>query len=463
MTLPIRARLTVWYSTVVVLVLATGALVGGVVQSRLALARLDADLARTMATLEGVMRTELTEGLTLEAAAQAASAEVVVPDRTLALSRPDGVLLAVWGWPIDRRALVSPPDAAALATITTPAGDVRQLRRSVEHAGHRYHAWVLGSLAELNAEHTAWVQATIVGVLIALLAAAVGGWVIGRQTLRPLTEMAAQASRIDVRNPTERLAAQDPDDELGLLAQAFNGLLDRVSLALNQQRQFVADASHELRTPVSVVRTAAQVTMSRATRSEGEYRECLLIVAEQATRLTRLVDAMFLLSRADAHGVPLRSEFLNLDDLVADNARALRVIADQRQIRLTTGGDQEVGLIGDDTLLRQLVGNLMDNAVRHARVGGTVSSVVRRTGAAVTFAVTNDGQVIAADDHERIFERFARAGVSEGAGLGLRIARWIAEAHGGTLALERSEPGRTTFIVTLPTDRAVPPATVPAA
>ena len=106
--------------------------------------------------------------------------------------------------------------------------------------------------------------------------------------------------------------------------------------ALNHQRQFMADASHELRTPVSVVRTAAQVTLAKEVRSAEEYRESLVIVGEQANRLSRLVDAMFLLSRAEAQGVPLRREFLNLDDILAESARALRVLADQRGVTVTT-------------------------------------------------------------------------------------------------------------------------------
>jgi two-component system, OmpR family, sensor kinase len=451
MTLTIRARLTLWYSAIVVVVLATGAVVGVLAQSRLALERLDEDLARTMATLEGVMRTEFGEGLTLEGAAEEASVEVVAPGRALALTRPDGQLLAFWGLPLDRGAIgLVPSDGAGVTTVTTRTGEARMLTRSVESAGHRYRAFVLAPLDELHEEEVATVRATIIGGLIALLAAAVGGWVIARQTLRPLTDMAVQASRINARDPTERLSAAHPGDELGLLAQSFNELLGRLQLALHQQRQFMADASHELRTPVSVVRTTTQVTLSRDTRSSDEYRESLVIVGEQAGRLSKLVDAMFLLSRAEAHGVPLRPEFLNLDEMLADSARALRVLADQRAVRIRTDGDQEVGFTGDDALLRQMIGNLLDNAIRHATQGGDVVAALRRVPGALTLEVSNDGAGIALADRERIFQRFVRVGASDGAGLGLPIARWIAEAHGGTLTLAYSEPGRTTFIVNLP-------------
>jgi signal transduction histidine kinase len=291
------------------------------------------------------------------------------------------------------------------------------------------------------------------GVVIALVVAAAGGWVIGRQTLKPLTRMAEQARHVNEQDPRERLTAPPVDDELGRLAASFNGLLDRFASALNQQRQFMADASHELRTPVSVVRTATQVTLAKEVRSADEYREALVIIGEQAGRLSRLVDSMFLLSRAEAHGVLLRREFLNLDDILAESARAFRVLAQQRGVSVTTKGDEEVSFMGDDALLRQMMGNLLDNAIRHAQVNGRVTAALERTNGRVVFRITDDGPGIAPADQNRIFERFVRLGTSDGAGLGLPIARWIAEAHGGTLQLSGSQPGSTTFIVTLPADR----------
>ena len=198
--------------------------------------------------------------------------------------------------------------------------------------------------------------------------------------------------------------------------------------------------------------TATQVTLAKEIRSADEYRESLVIIGEQATRLSRLVDAMFLLSRAEAHGVPLQLEFVNLDDIVAESARGVRVLANQRGVVVTTDGAEEVGLTGDDTLLRQMVGNLLDNAIRHAQPNGQVAAVLERTDHRVTLRVTNDGPGIEPANQDRIFERFVRIGESGGTGLGLPIARWIAEAHGGSLRLDGSWPGSTTFVVTLPTD-----------
>jgi two-component system, OmpR family, sensor kinase len=454
MKLSIRSRLTLWYSGIVVAVLVTGAAVAWVTEWELTLERLDDDLARSMATLEGVMRTEFGEGLTLEGAAEEASIEVVVPDRTLLLQRPDGTLLEIWGLKMDPAFLPALVHDRRAVTLATQVGDLRVLRHQVEHAGHRYRAAIIAPLAPVHAQQIEMLRAMSAGVMMALLLAAAGGWVIGWQTLKPLAVMADQARRINERDPRERLEVPAVADELGRLAAAFNGLLDRLASALNSQRQFMADASHELRTPVSVVRTATQVTMSRDVRSAEEYRESLVIIGEEANRLSRLVDSMFLLSRAEAQGVLLQPEFLNLDDVLAECTRALGVLARQRGVSLTTAGDEEVGFTGDDALLRQMIGNLLDNAIRHAEMDGRVTASLERSNGSVILRFTNDGPGIEPASQKRIFDRFFRIGVSDGAGLGLPIARWIAEAHGGTLELAGSTRGSTTFLVTLPIDHA---------
>ena len=235
----------------------------------------------------------------------------------------------------------------------------------------------MASLDDIESERERLLLALGAGVFVALIVATVGGWVVGRQSLRPLTVLASQASSITERDPNARLHAPNPDDELGLFARAFNGLLDRLATALHGQRQFMADASHEMRTPVSVVRTTAQVTLARSLRTEQDYRESLAIVEEQSARLARLVDAMFLLSRAEAAGIPLIREPLYLDDLVGDCARALRVLAKERGVDVLTCGDTEVSWTGDDGLLRQMVSNLLDNAIRYAK--GVVTVTVART------------------------------------------------------------------------------------
>jgi len=451
MTWSIRARLTAWHSLVVVLVVTTGAISVAFVQQRLALKRLDGEILRLMLTLEGVMRTEFNEGLDLQGAADEASSEVVAPDRTLMLTRTDGVLLARWGQPLasDWRPRT---DISTVETLALGSTRLRLLSRPVRYQDHNYVAAVIAPLEDLEFEQAELLLALAVGVMIAFGVAGLGGWLVGRQTLRPLTDMATQASSIEERNPSARLQASNTEDELGRFAAAFNGLLDRLAAALHAQRQFMADASHELRTPVSVVHTTAQVTLARVSRPEHDYRESLTIVAEQSGRLARLVDQMFLLSRAEAQGIPLIQEPLYLDDLIGECARALRVIANERDVEVQTCGEAEVMFVGDNMLLRQMVGNLLDNAIQHGKRGGKVTAAVRREPPWVSIRITDDGGGIPSHEQERIFQRFVRLDMrSGGAGLGLPIARWIAEAHDGRLAIEFSSPTGSCFTVTLPT------------
>jgi signal transduction histidine kinase len=447
----LRARLTAWYSAVVIVVLVAGASVVAVVQDRLAHQRLDEELARLMLTLQGVMRTEFGEDLDLQASADEASIEVVAPDRTLILTQPDGHLLAIWGR--DRNAAWRPPlpSDRAFADVDLNGVPARAFVEHVKDQRYAYVAAVAAPLEDLRAQSAGMRRSLGTGVLAALIVALVGGWLVGRQTLKPIGQMAAQAAAISEDDPTTRLYTPNPHDELGRLAQAFNGVLDRLARVLHAQRQFMADASHELRTPVSVVRTTAQVSLASETRTAEDYRESMTIVAEQSAHLSRLVNAMFLLSRAEARGLPLVPEAVYIDDLVEESARALRVLARERDISVTTDGDTGVSFIGDDMLLRQLIRNLLDNAVRHALTGGVVTALVHSAGSAITIRITDDGEGVPEAQRERIFDRFVRLGSRyAGAGLGLPIARWIAEAHGGTLVLESSGASGTVFRVTLP-------------
>lgn len=445
----IRTRLTAWYSAVVVVVLVAAVVAVTVVQSRLGLERLDGELARLLLTLEGVMRTEFGEGLDLQAAADEASIEVVAPDRALFLAAPDGRVIAAWGLRLPSPWL--PPLEARTSVrheVEFPDGNWRAVGRVVDVGAHRYVASILAPLDALDRERRELLTALAIGVLVALIVAAVGGAIIGRQTLRPLEAMASQAASITERDPSRRLTTPNTHDELGRLAASFNALLDRLASALRMQRQFMADASHELRTPVSVVRTAAQVTLVRDERSAEEYRDALSVVAEHSVRLTHLVDSMFMLSRAEAHGLPLARVSVYLNDIVSDCVRGMRVLANERGIRIDVGQEPELPMAGDDALLRQLFGNLLDNAVRHAATAVTVS-LERHDGHGVV-NVTNDGPLIPPADRERIFERFVRLEPGPGgAGLGLPIARTIAEAHGGRLTLDARTNG-VCFSVFLP-------------
>jgi signal transduction histidine kinase len=264
--------------------------------------------------------------------------------------------------------------------------------------------------------------------------------------------MARRAARIPLTG-MEDLGQLDRTDELGQLATAFNSLVARMRAALQTQRQFMADASHELRTPVSIVRATADVTLSRGHRDEAEYREALAIVGEQARRVGRLVDDMLVLARAEAGGYPLRPVDLYLDEVVADCRRAVDVLAAERGVTIHAAASPEIPFRGDEDLLRRLVLNVLQNAVQHTPPGGAVAVDVQHDPGTVRIRVSDEGAGIPLDDQKKIFDRFVQLDAArrgQGTGLGLPIARWIAEAHNGTLVLEKSGPAGSTFCLLLP-------------
>jgi len=299
----------------------------------------------------------------------------------------------------------------------------------------------------------------LIAVPLALVLAGAGGWFLARKSLAPVVLMAEGARRISAENLNERLPVPNPRDELGQLADTFNELLARLDAAFAQQRQFMADASHELRTPLSVMRTAAAVTLEQPRRPEAEYREALTLMHEQARRLTRIVKEMFTLARADAGRRPLDAQDFYLDELVAETARAASVLAERKQIALELAPLRETPFKGDEDLLRQLLLNLLDNAIKFTPAGGTIHLELEEKGECYLLTVADTGIGIPAEAQPRIFERFFRVDKARsraqqeqgsGAGLGLSIARWIAEAHGGVLRLAHSDPTGSTFVVSLP-------------
>jgi two-component system, OmpR family, sensor kinase len=460
----IRARLSLSYSALVLAVLATATVVIAGVESRNSLSRLDAELQRLNLTLGAVMLNEFGEGLDLFGAAHEASTEVVTPGRILLIAHEDGSIVRAWGgtlpasWRPDVASLTATAPLNATASLDAVASAVtlnganyRMVERRVVAKGQPFLVCVLAPMAPLEEDQRSLFRTLTIGIAAALAVAVLGGLLIGKLVLRPLSAMAAQAAALGERNLTTRLAAPNPRDELGQLASAFNGLLGRLSSVLSSQRQFMADASHQLRTPVSVLRTTADVTLRQPDRLEHEYREAITIVAEQAVRLTKLVDAMFVLSRAEAGGRTLRPEPVYLDEIVADCVRELSVIAAERGVRVAATGDTDVSFVGDDDCLRQLFANLLDNAVAHTREGGLVTADTKVTERQILVRISDQGEGIPAAERERIFERFTRLDRHRpGAGLGLPIARWMAEAHGGTLELDSSSSEGSVFVVTLP-------------
>lgn len=330
--------------------------------------------------------------------------------------------------------------------------------RFSDSAGTSYIGVVAQSNEAISDQLDVLLDVLLLAVPFAVILAGAGGWFLARRSLTPVAAMADSARQITARNLAERLPVHNPRDEIGSLATTFNQLLDRLSTAFTQQRQFMADASHELRTPLSVMRTAAEVTLEQDHRQESEYREALATVKQQGRRLTGIVENMFALARADMGQLSTHCTDLYLDEVVIEALRAASVLAARKEIRIEQEVTGEAPYRGDEGLLRQMVLNLLDNAIKYTPAGGKVKVHLETRAAEYTIQVTDTGPGIPGEDQRYIFDRFfrsdkARTGNSAekgGAGLGLSIACSIAELHGGQIKLTRSDSWGSTFVVLLP-------------
>jgi heavy metal sensor kinase len=297
-----------------------------------------------------------------------------------------------------------------------------------------------------------------IAIPLAVLLASAGGYFLARRSLSPVVAMSGQAGRIGAENLHQRLEVRNARDELGHLAQSFNSLLDRLDQSFERQRRFMADASHELRTPVAILCGEADVTLSQSNRSTAEYKASLCILGAEAKRLKHIVEDLFTLARADAGQHPLMLEYFYLDELAAECARNVRTLASPKQITLRCEAPKEMLICADEALLRRMLMNLLDNAIKYTPEGGTVSITSEEQSGFYVVSIRDTGQGIPSELQPRIFERFFRADKvrsrSEdkggGAGLGLSISLWIAEAHGGRLELTHSGQDGSTFKVFLP-------------
>jgi len=303
--------------------------------------------------------------------------------------------------------------------------------------------------------------AFLISVPLALLAASLGGFFLAKKSLAPISEMSQKAEDITAKNLHERLPVKNERDELGSLASKFNELLSRLDKSFEQQRRFMADASHELRTPVAIVRGEADVILGKEKRDETEYRESFAIVQSEAERMTRIIEDLFTLARVDAGQQPLHKETVYLDEILSDAAKSFRTVAKNRNITLNFETPEEMKFSGDSQLLRRLFSNLIDNALKHAKSQVKVSAERRNDFYEIN--ISDDGAGIFAEAQLHIFERFYRADkarsrdekvqTGSGAGLGLAISKFIVESHKGKIFLANSDATGSTFAIEFPANK----------
>ena len=331
--------------------------------------------------------------------------------------------------------------------------------------GHHYRvqaiagpSYTIAAAIEESARRDAlWnlVAILAIGVPLAAGLAIAGGYFLAGRALSPVGAMADKARQITADSLGERLPAGNPQDEFGRLASVFNDTLSRLHEAFDRLRRFTADASHELRTPLTAMRSVGETAL-QAPLDPGKYRDVVGSMLEEVDRLTRLVDSLLLLTRADSGAARPVREVVELAALAGNVAEHLRVLAEEKQQSLSVHAAARLEALCDPAIVRLGLMNLLHNAIKYTPPGGAIDIRTKATALGQpSIEVQDTGPGIPAEHHERIFERFyradpGRARESGGAGLGLAIAHWAVAAHGGRIELESEESKGSLFRIVLP-------------
>jgi heavy metal sensor kinase len=425
----IRFRLTLWYVSALSLGMALfGALVW-VEMRRQLLENREREVDRRLAAL----------GQFLEYEARANDLEAIREEaREYSSGLPPGQGLRLW----DKAGEMVFERAGA-------RGEVLARRQRVKARGMEFEAEMSIPLEDYfrTLSMLGWVLVAALPVVVGL-AGGMGWWLAGR-ALKPVAAMTEQARRIQARDLSARIAAPETGDELERLARAWNELLERIETSVRAVTRFTADAAHELRTPLAVIRTTAELAL-RQERGAEQYRRALESIEQEATSMTELVEQLLLLARDDSGQWQYRFDAIRLGDTLRALKVALEPAAEKKGITLEWELPEREPLVwGDAEALRRVVLILVDNALKYCERGARVKVRLRGEEQAAEIEVSDNGPGIGAEDLPHVCERFYRADKARtaggGAGLGLAIAKTIVEAHGGTIGVTAA-PGRGTTV-----------------
>jgi two-component system heavy metal sensor histidine kinase CusS len=310
------------------------------------------------------------------------------------------------------------------------------------------------SLASIDQELAELLTVLLLAGPLALVCALGGGYVLARQALAPVDRIVQTADQITATQLDQRIEVPSTNDELGRLARTLNGMIARLEQSFEEIRRFTADAAHELRTPIAVLRTEAEVALGQP-REPEQYRAILEDQLEELERLSRLAERLLFLCRGDAGLVPLARRMVDLREVIENVADHMRMVAKERDVTLLAEVLSECAVSVDEEQIRRLLFNLVDNAIKFTHANGTVRVEILRVDTEARIVVADTGTGIAPEHLPHVFQRFYRVDPTcdsdgGGTGLGLAISRAIAEAHGGSITIESAVGVGTRVIVVLP-------------
>lgn len=343
---------------------------------------------------------------------------------------------------------------AGIHTTTGPAGEpVRLLIEEFSVNNERFLIYVAeGITADINLLRSFKLFLSIVFPL-AILISGLGSIVVAWLSLRPLASFSSQIGTITEKRLHQRVDAKLVDAELKALASSFNETMDRLEKAFQAQRDFLSDASHELRTPTSVIKSTVDVTLRRE-RPVEEYREALETIKTATERMGGLIDRLLRLSRLDAEQAKFKNEKVSLKDILEITLKTISPLAQEREIKVNAEKIEEIVIAGDKDQLVELFLSILDNSIKYNMPNGSVTVSMGRPGEWAITRITDTGIGIAPEALDKVFDRFYRADLSRGevpgTGLGLPIAKGIAESHGGRIEVESEVGEGTTFSIYLP-------------
>ena len=300
----------------------------------------------------------------------------------------------------------------------------------------------------------------LLGMPVALIGAGVAGYRVAGKALNPLKEMARKTEQITAQRLSERIPVDNPDDEFGYMSRVLNGLLSRLGESFEKLQRFTSDVSHELRTPLAALRSVGEVGL-QGKHSPEEYRDIIGSMLEEVARLTAMIDTLLTIAHADSGAIALHRTTFMLNDLVQESVAVVGVLAEDKNQTIVVAGNSQLSVSADRSFLRMAVINLLDNAVKYSPSGCTIRVSVRESERApekatfVGVAIEDEGPGIPEDKAERVFDRFYRVDEGRtrnagGAGLGLAIAKWAVEVHGGSIDVEPRSPVGSIFSIWLP-------------